>query len=612
MKNEKKERQRVSRVLENNIYMIGKIVKYCPLYIVGEVLQGVLLGIFNSVDVIYTKELFDTIDQKTPFWSPWGPAQIMAIMALFILAARLIVRFYQLYWRPYLRQRIAIRMQEEIFKKAATTDLANYDDPEYYNDIVWTMNNADSRACDVFSDIGQLINSIVAIVTTISVLATIEPLMSVIIVIGSLLSTLVLFYGNRVRLAYEMERKPITKTFNYVTRVFHLPVYAKELRTSNAGELIKKRFYETTQKNLDVNIKFGKKKFFIYDILFTGVSDLIYYGIIIFMTVRLLAGGILLGGFAASTNVCFKFNWLMADICERIAKFPEHSLHIDKYREFMEREPKIKSGTLIPEKFESLKIENVNFSYESIRETDGEKKCVPVLKNISLEIKRGDKIAFVGYNGAGKTTLIKLIMRLYDATEGVIYYNGKDLRELDINEYRSHIGAVFQDFKLFAASIADNVVGDGYDESMKADVEKALDAATFSDKLATLEEGIDTHLTREYNPKGTNLSGGEAQKVAIARVFAKPYELIIMDEPSAALDPMAEAKLNAAILDFARERTVIFISHRLSTTKIADKIYMLSDGHIIESGSHNELMEHNGKYAEMFRLQAEKYIGENI
>ena len=228
-------------------------------------------------------------------------------------------------------------------------------------------------------------------------------------------------------------------------------------------------------------------------------------------------------------------------------------------------------------------------------------------KDCDLNRLNGKKIAIVGYNGAGKTTLTKLLMRLYDPTEGEILYNGRSLREYDIPSLRSRIGTVFQDYKIFASTIAENVLGSECAEADRDTVTDALTKATFREKLDSLEKGMDTELTKEFYDEGVNLSGGESQKVAIARIFAKPYDLIIMDEPSSALDPIAEYELNHTILEYAQDKTVVFISHRLSTTRMADRILMFTDGKLIESGSHDELMAQNGKYAEMFKLQAEKY-----
>lgn len=221
--------------------------------------------------------------------------------------------------------------------------------------------------------------------------------------------------------------------------------------------------------------------------------------------------------------------------------------------------------------------------------------------------KAGERIAIVGYNGAGKTTLIKLLMRLYDTTNGEILYNGRSIRDFVPEKYREHIGSVFQDYKVFAASIAENVIGGEYTDNDEEAVMWALKAASFDEKLGQLPNGIHSQLTTEFSKEGVGLSGGESQKIAIARVFARPFELIIMDEPSSALDPIAEYELNQSILKNAEGRTVIFISHRLATTRMADKIYMFDHGKIVEQGSHDELMIQNGKYAGMYRVQAKKY-----
>ena len=308
-----------------------------------------------------------------------------------------------------------------------------------------------------------------------------------------------------------------------------------------------------------------------------------------------------LGSFSASINASFKLYWTIDDIGNYLNLFHEHSLYIEKVKKFIEYEPKIKGNERAVPGFELLTIKNLDFVYPFSKTEE------KILSNINLEIKKGEKIAFVGYNGAGKTTLIKLLMRLYDCTGGEILYNGQNITELAPEQYREHIGAVFQDYRIFAASVAENVLGGVYTEADRQAVMSALHAASFDDKLKRLENGIHSQLTTEFSKDGVGLSGGESQKIAIARVFAKPFELIIMDEPSSALDPIAEYELNQSILKNAQNKTVIFISHRLSTTRMANRIYMFSNGRIIESGSHDELVEQNGKYAEMYRIQAQKY-----
>jgi ATP-binding cassette subfamily B protein len=227
-----------------------------------------------------------------------------------------------------------------------------------------------------------------------------------------------------------------------------------------------------------------------------------------------------------------------------------------------------------------------------------------------MSIAPGEKIAIIGENGAGKTTFIKRLLRLYDVTDGRILYGGRDIRDFSIHEYRQMIGAVLQDYQIYAATIGENIKMDMVDTDGDTDIlERALDHVDLMNKYGKLASGLQTELTREFAEDGTVFSGGESQKVAISRLFAKSEDLpiAILDEPSSALDPVAEYNLNLAMAEKAANSMIIFISHRLSTTRDADKIYMFADGRIIEQGRHDELMAQEGRYAEMFEKQAHYY-----
>ncbi len=247
-----------------------------------------------------------------------------------------------------------------------------------------------------------------------------------------------------------------------------------------------------------------------------------------------------------------------------------------------------------------LSIEHVDFGY-----LPGQQ----VLKDVSFAVKPGQKIALVGYNGSGKTTLVKLLLRLYDPDGGKICYHGRDIRDYQVMAYRRSIGSVFQDFKLYAATLKENVLMDAADESREESfcVEQALYDAHFMLEDNRLSYQIETPLTTEFEKDGVNLSGGEAQKVAIARTLYRKQNMIIMDEPSSALDPLAEYRLNQELNEIARDKTVIFISHRLSTVRDADCIYMMENGRIVESGTHEALLAEDGKYAAMWKVQAGLY-----
>ena len=613
----KKNRQKAFVILKNNLFMLKKIAKYTPDYFIWVIVEGVVWGLVNSVSAYYTFNLLNAVSDGSDFVYA---LKTIAFMALFYILAYMFGNWYSWIRNPIMRQKLHLKMHEELFVKSRSLDLACFDDPEFYNDFVWAMNESDTRAAEVLENTGKLIDRVVASTTLISLLITVDPVIALILFLSSSITIICNLVGNNVSFQHSKESTPLWRKDSYINRVYRLSDYAKELRISRVDELLMKEYDENTKKIVDVDRKYGIKYFIFYGLGWNAISNLTYTAILIYMIIMLDKGTLLIGGLAASFGVVGRIRWMLSDLIERLTQYPKYSLYIEKYREFLRFTPHIKKGGRIPSRFECLEFRNVSFSYEfsdhpQYRFHNGnhipskkEGKSKNALKNINMNIRAGEKIAIVGYNGSGKTTLIKLMMRFYDPTEGEILYNGVNIKEFDVDEYRKMIGTVFQDFKIFATTVAENVMNGKYDEAKdKGKVLKALQSADFGEKLSHLAEGVDTHLTREFNEKGTNLSGGESQKVAIARVFAQDHPIIIMDEPSSALDPMAEYSLNQSILHSTDGKTVIFISHRLSTTRIADKIYMFDTGCLIEEGSHSELLERNGKYAEMFRVQSKKY-----
>ncbi len=281
-----------------------------------------------------------------------------------------------------------------------------------------------------------------------------------------------------------------------------------------------------------------------------------------------------------------------------LPEFQQHAMYIGKIRTFLETDNTLPdNGTSAVPREGAIEIAHLDFAYPNVEKL--------TLRDVSLSIPHGAKIAFVGYNGAGKSTLVKLLMRLYDPTAGTIFYGGNALPDYPLAQYRERVAVLFQDYQIIAATLAENVtMGAEVDEARVLDV---LHKVGFDEMLQKLPLGIHTPLTKEFDDEGVNLSGGEAQKIAIARVLYSNAQVLILDEPSSALDPLSEYRLNETIRELASDKTVIFISHRLSTTRMADTIFMLENGTIIEQGSHDELIAQDGKYAEMFNLQAEKY-----
>lgn len=609
-------KQKFFRILRNNAMMLGKIARYVPMYFVLMLAEGVIWGLLNSAQALFMFHLLNTVDGGGTFTDA---LRIIAAMAVFYLLAYIFDKWYWCIQNPLMKQKLHLRMHEELFVKARSLDLACFDDPEFYNDFVWAMNESDNRAVAVIEDTGKLINRTVASSTLFGILFTVDPIIAVLLFFASGVSVVCNLIANRIGFAHDKETNVLWRKKSYINRVYHLAEYAKELRIRRADDLFMKEYDENTEKIMAADRKYGFRYLVTYGISLDLVGTGTFFVLILYMLGQMESGLLAAGSFAASVTMVWRVRWFLSDLIDRLTKYAKHSLYIEKYREFMAFTPELRGEITDIPPFESLELRDVSFSYrfaahpkyafheEDYTPPEAEGNGENVLRGVNLKITRGEKVAIVGYNGAGKTTLIKLIMRLYDPTEGCILYNGVDIRRYDPEAYRRQIGTVFQDFRIYAASVAENVMNGEYTPEDEGRVLAALDAADFTEKLNTLEEGIHTHLTREFQENGTNLSGGESQKIAIARVFARDYPIMIMDEPSSALDPVAEYNLNRSILEHTADKTVIFISHRLSTTRIAHRIYMFDTGSLVEAGSHEELMAKDGKYAEMFRVQSEKY-----
>ena len=326
-----------------------------------------------------------------------------------------------------------------------------------------------------------------------------------------------------------------------------------------------------------------------------------------FLSWKIINNSISIGDFAALLNGSQEFANILRSIFSFYPTLIKNSLYIDNFFAFInyKNEANTETGILVNSNEVDIKIENVSFKYSNNDNL--------IIDKINLQIKNREKIAIVGKNGAGKSTLAKLLLKLYDPTEGDIYLNNIKYKDYNINSLRSNFGAAFQDFQYYSATIAENIlmrkVEDKADEELVWD---ALHKSGLIEKIKNLKNGINTILTKEFCEEGTLLSGGEVQKLVIARVYARKCNFVILDEPSSFLDPISENELNTRMLTIFKNKTVILISHRLSTVCNADRILLLENGSITESGTHQDLMKLNKKYADMFNMQAKNYIRKTI
>lgn len=593
----KKEKGQYS-LFSNLMFFVKLMYKASPLLVIGELCTGILEIVPNRlISVIGVKYIIDVMASGERTYRIF---EAVAVIAAIIILSKAVSWIYREFFWNVEKEKCYYEFNKRLYEKAKSLDLESYDDPEFYNSFILTIESSSDNIQNLLGLIRNYFGNIVAFISISTVMATIDPICLVIILASvAIFMPLSKTIGN-LQTQRQVENTKYHRRSDYFQRIFYLQDYAKEVRMNNIHPLLIDRYNDAADDVINNQDKYWTKIARLYCVQEIGVQVIgimfllpLYLGYLVLVKQTISAGDFVAtfnGAYSIATSVNFLTVWA-------IARFEERAKIIEKFRVFLNADCKIKDGKKRVEIAEpkEIKIENLSFTYPGNKE--------PTLNNINLTIKPYEKIALVGFNGAGKTTLTNLMLRLYDATDGSIKIDGEDIRNVPVDEHRNRFSAVFQDFQIFSCSVAENVsLSDIYDKDR---VNTALHHSGFTKQL---DNGVDTELLREFDDTGVMLSGGESQKVAVSRAFYKNCPYVILDEPSANLDPVAEYNLNHAMLEAAENKTVIFISHRLSTTVNADKIYVMEHGKIIESGSHSSLMSQNGTYAKMFRLQAEKYV----
>lgn len=590
----------LGHMIKNHWTMLRYFVKFAPLYLICQSLFTIYVSaVWTLQGPVTLQYVFNGLTGSRSFEEIF---YFLIFVSIVILSRHIFGAICNEYLTSQAWVKISAGMQKIIFEKAVGLDLAYYETPKFYTDFVWAASQSDEKMREMFNVWMVFLARISEILFLGGFMMVTDPTLFFFAAVA--LAVRLFFSAKRIKTQYEMDQavKPIERERDYTTRVFYLAEYAKEVRLSDIHISLFEKFRQAMARIQKIYIK-GGKKLCLYNLISgLSVDGFLDFAIYAYLAYQLLVTKALaFGDIAALSETTWQFTNRMKQLVDVSAKFGQYSLYIDNFRSFLACQAKIEHqpGLAAPSGAQPLVFKNVSFQYE------GETK--QSLHHIDLTIKPHEKIAVVGYNGAGKSTLAKLLLRLYDVSEGSICLGGTDIRQFSTASYRNRFGSVFQDYKVFAGTVGENVAMDEPTEKDSGKISRSLEKSGFSEKLSTLPKGIHTPLTREFEKDGVNLSGGEEQKLAISRIFFKDCDYVILDEPSSALDPVSEYQLNQTMMELAEQKTVIFISHRLSTTCMADRILMLENGQIIEEGSHAELMELGGKYAEMFEKQAEKY-----
>ena len=586
------------------IHLFGLAWKVSPLYILMLVLNSFISGGKIVLNIIIPKLLIDE------FLGAKRPEMLIFYGGLAVLN-NVLVKFIEESFKRYLtvkRTYVANMLEEKMAEKIMNIEYSYLEDP-YYLDLkeraVFAIQNQNAIEGTI-REAAEGLTQLVTLIGLVSVMITLGPVLIILVLVASGLSLLSYALMSKKMAFLQQEIIPINRRFGYYFSTAMEEKAQKEIRLYNlepiVTDAIRRDNELTCDKFKDVfsTIGFSTGLMGVISELVSALSYL-YVGIRTFTDT--FGRMITIGSLTMYVSSTVKFATSIQGFGEQVVNFMTKLFYLNPYLEFMSlpEEVKQEGGQEFKGSIDTLEFKNVTFTYPKAEK--------PTLVNISFKVNRGEKISIVGLNGAGKSTLVKLICRMYKADSGQILINGKDIYDYDYKSYMNSISAIFQDYKLFNFTIAENISCKM--ENTKEEEEKILkiiDEVGMREKIDSLKNGIYSRFGKDYDEDGIEMSGGQSQKIAIARALYKPAELVILDEPASALDPIAEAEVYEKFNSLVEDKTAMYISHRMSSSVFCDRILVIDGGSISDYDTHENLMKKTESlYYKLFMTQAENY-----
>lgn len=495
----------------------------------------------------------------------------------------------------------------KIMNKAKEIDLSSFDMPEFYEKFENANREAGRRPIQVVNSTFSIVSTVISAISFIAILAAVAWFAPLVVLILSFPSAIITFYYRKKNFKYMRRHSKERRQMAYYSDALANKDTVKEVRLFGLSDTFIFNYNKVFEKYFS-GIKGLIKGEGFWSIGISLVTTLVNCALFFFIAYTVTMGNGKIGDYSLYTGALTSIASSVAVLVSTTSSIYEGTLFIDNMIVFMNEKSKITPTVEEPLSVERhkghvIEFENVSFRYPGTKRD--------VLKNISFKIEQGDTVVLVGLNGAGKTTLLKLLTRLYDPTEGRVLLDGRDIREYSVDELYAMFGVIFQDFGKYAFTVSENIafgdVNSEIDNEKVRDSAKASSADTFIDALP---KGYDTPLMRVFELDGIEPSIGQWQKIAIARAFYSDSDVLILDEPTASLDAIAEQEIFNQFDLLRKEKTTVFVSHRLSSATIATKILVLNNGELVEEGNHSELMQKKGVYYELFTTQANRYIAE--
>ncbi len=525
---------------------------------------------------------------------------LVATEVVLNVAAGLITRAID-YSDSLLANRYTQYVSVRVMEQAARLDLTTYENPVFYDRLERARVQATDRLA-MIQQMGRLIQQVITTLVFSAALAWASPWLVLLLAAGVLPSFLGETHYAFLGYAKNFRQTPTKRQMDYLRQVAGSREGAKEVKLFGLNKFFTDRFQALANQIYREDVALSRSKLVVGGLLGI-IGTLGYYGAYVYVIWRTLKGFYDIGEFTFLTTAIQQASSNLQQVFSTASGIADQALFLSDLIAFFEMKPTVesKSGALpAPAKIRmGFEFRNVSFAYP---DTDRR-----VLKNFNLTLSPGERIALIGENGEGKTTVVKLISRLYDPTEGQILLDGIDLREYSIEDLHRQIGVIFQDFMRFEMTARENIAVGRVDEAhQQGDIELAAHKSLADTVVRKLAGGYDQMLGRRFEG-GVELSGGEWQKMALARAYLRDAQLLILDEPTAALDARSELEVFERFAELTAGKMALLISHRFSTVRMADRIVVLSGGRLIEEGTHQELMTRNGLYASMFEMQAASY-----
>ena len=575
------------------IYGAGSLGTVLGAYITRDLLNEISLLIGTEIGG-FAEEIFTTLK----------PILFLFILQFLYLFMRRILERVNDMVTAIAGELVVNHIKLKIIGKAKEVDVSSFDRPEFYEKLENANREAGMRPIGILTATFRVISAIISIASFIVVLATLSPLAPIIIILCALPGAIVTYVFKNKNYRYMRRHSKERREMSYYSQLMVSKDYVKEIKILGLGETFTEK-YKGVFKRYFKGLKGLMVRESITRILVSLLFTLGHCALFIYVAYDVIHNGKMIGDYSLYTGALSSVANYVTSIVAATATIYEGTLFIDNMMEFMKEERTVVSSLSEPRKIEegkphTIELKNVSFSYPG-----SDRK---VLENVNLRFSSGQSTVLVGLNGAGKTTLVNLITRMYDVTEGEILLDGYNIKEYDPEEYYNLFGIVFQHFGKYAESAADNIrFGDVSRKESKEDIISAAVSGSADEFIRALPDGYETPLTRVFEENGIELSGGQWQKLSVARAFYKRSEVLILDEPTASLDAIAEQEIFAKFEELAKGKISIFVSHRLSSAVTAGQIAVLEDGRLVELGTHDELMAKEQQYYKLFSTQAQRY-----